>query len=115
MTTFTHDLSFVQAETVPDVLTWTADDVAVNLTGCTAKMQIRETFEASTALATVDTSGGGIVLGGTAGTITLNIPAATTATLTPGTFVYDILLTWPSGAKQVIVRGTVMVLPRVTQ
>lgn len=50
-----------------------------------------------------------------AGQITMAMNAATTANVTPGRYVYDILLTSDTGIKTRIIEGIVNVLPSVTR
>lgn len=66
-------------------------NVPFNLTGYGATMVIRECATDSTALLTL-TSGSGITLGGTAGTIDIQITATQAANLTAGENVYEIEL-----------------------
>jgi hypothetical protein len=55
-----------------------------------------------------------ITLGGVAGTITLLIPAADTATFTWWVGVYDLKLTSSSGVVTRLLEGSVAVSPEVT-
>jgi hypothetical protein len=64
----------------------------VDLTGFTARMDIRETLDEVTVIHTLTTENAGITLGGVAGTIDLLIPAATTEGFTFGNAVYDLEL-----------------------
>ena len=64
----------------------------VNLTGYTARMNIRSTVDAATILHTLTTENSGIALGGAAGTVDLLISATDTALFTFGTAVYDLEL-----------------------
>jgi hypothetical protein len=92
-----RDIEIVQGKT------WTAkfryltksckgkSNVPVNLTGYGANMVIRECAKDSAALLTL-TSGSGITLGGTAGTIEIEITATQASNLTAGDNVYEIEL-----------------------
>jgi hypothetical protein len=92
-----RDIEIVQGKT------WTAkfryltksckgkSNVPVNLTGYGANMVIRECVNDSATLLTL-TSGGGITLGGSAGTIEIEITATQAANLTAGDNVYEIEL-----------------------
>lgn len=62
----------------------------VDLTGKTARMQIREKVSSTTVIDTLTTENGGIVIDVLANTITLSIPATTTAAYTFKTAVYSI-------------------------
>lgn len=64
----------------------------VNLTGYTARMNIRSTVDATTILHSLTTENSGIALGGAAGTVDLLISATNTALFTFGTAVYDLEL-----------------------
>ena len=86
----------------------------VDLTGYTADMEIRQTINSSTVLYQATTSNGAIVLGGTAGTIALTIPAATTGGFTFLRGVYDMNLTSSQGIVTRLVQGNVIVSPAVT-
>ena len=64
----------------------------VNLTGYTARMNIRSTVDATTILHSLTTENSGIALGGAAGTVDLLISATDTALFAFGTAVYDLEL-----------------------
>ena len=50
-------------------------------------------------------SGSGITLGGSAGTITLEIPVSTTETWTPGLYYYDLVLLSGGGIATQLLTG----------
>ena len=83
----------------------------VDLTGYTASMQIRP-YPGSGVL--LYDASADIALGGTAGTVTLTIPAVNTANFTWWTGVYDLLLIDPSGYVTRLLNGSVSVCPGVT-
>ena len=83
------------------------DGTAIDLSGWTAACQIRD---GQTLLATVTTA-----ITGTAGTVSLSLPAAQTAALPAVTAKYDLFLTAPGGAVTRLLAGTVSILPRTTQ
>ncbi len=87
----------------------------LNLTGHTGHMQIRVTASNANVLKSLTTENGGIVLGGASGTVTLTIPAADTAALTPGTYVYDLNLTSPDGKVTKPIYGNFTVRAGVTR
>lgn len=117
------DLTMYQGASWDYTLTWTttAGTVTspVDLTGYTARMQVRET-QASTATVMSLTTGTGITLGGTAGTIYLEASPATTAGIataaTPQTqYVYDLELTSGAGYVTRLVEGNFIIDPEVTR
>jgi len=84
--------------------------VAVNLTSYTANSSMRKSFYSSTANNFTAT-----VTGNANGQITLTMTAAETANLTPGRYVYDLLITDGSGTKSRVIEGIVSVLPGTTR
>lgn len=84
--------------------------VAVNLTSYTANSSMRKSFYSSTANNFTAT-----VTGNANGQITLTMTAAETANLTPGRYVYDLLITDGSGSKSRVIEGIVSVLPGTTR
>lgn len=113
--------AIIQGATYTQSLTWktAADEDAtktpVDLTGCTARMQVRAKVGASEVLLTLTTENGGISLGGTAGTIDLLIDAEDTAELTWSAGVYDLEIVYPGGQVRRLMYGTVAVSPEVTR
>lgn len=55
------------------------------------------------------------VTGTANGEITLSVTAANTSTLTPGRYVYDVVITSPASVVTRVVEGIVTVLPSVTR
>ena len=88
----------------------------VNLTGYTAAMQIRRTHADSTALVSLTSAtNGGLTIVPLEGRVTIEIPAATTSTLTAGKYVYDLVLTDPASKKKRLVEGVAIVDAGVTR
>lgn len=85
----------------------------INLTGYTAKMQVRETASAtSAALFELSTSNGRINLPGN-GVIELRLTVAETFDVSPG--VYDLVLFAPNGDQYRLIQGRMTVSAAVTQ
>lgn len=84
----------------------------MNLTGFTARMQIRKTVQDTAIVHTLTSENGGIILGGASGTVELNIPAATTATFTFDEAVYDLELISPTGTVSSPVNTSVVILTK---
>jgi len=110
-----YDLCIQQGATFRRVITWKQDGELVDLTSFTARMQIRATTEAATALIELTTENNRIALGGTAGTITLTISATDTAALTAGTAVYDLELVAPDGTVTNLIGGVVTIPRNITR
>lgn len=83
---------------------------AINLYGYTANSMMRKSYYSSSA--TVITS---TVTGTANGEITLGVSAANTASLAPGRYVYDVIITSPTSVVTRVVEGIVTVLPSVTR
>lgn len=87
----------------------------IDLTGCKAEMQIRDAFEVvqlSLSSASTTENGSGLTLGGTAGTIQIDLSPADTLTLASG--VYDLRIQFSSGEIRTYVAGRVDVTKGVT-
>lgn len=84
----------------------------VNLTGYTARMQIRPKVDSSQIIYELSTTNGRITLSST-GVIEMKISATDTSTLVSG--VYDLELTTASGDVVRLVEGKVTVSPEVTR
>lgn len=78
----------------------------IDLTDYTAKMQIRLKKESAAAVISLDETDG-LTLGGAAGTIQIEIPAASTAELTKRNYVYDLFITSEAGIATKVLEGNV--------
>ncbi len=84
---------------------------AVNLATYTASSQLRKSYYSSSANTLT-----AMVTGNANGQITLTMTAANTALLTPGRYVYDLVITnSTNNAKTRVIEGTAIVLPSVTR
>ena len=91
-------------------------DAPINLTGYSARMQIRPSLKASKVIVELGTSpGSGIALGGALGTIELSLTAAQTAAITESQGVYDLELISGSGFVTRMMGGAVEFSPEVTR
>lgn len=111
------DLVGYQGASFDYSLTWQTGGTPVDLSGYSARMQVRETVD-STAVVLSLTAGTGITLGGTAGTIFLEASAATMAAIdaqASNQFVYDLELVSGAGYVTRLLEGTFTVSPEVTR
>lgn len=102
-----------QGATFDRVARLTVGGSAFDLTGYTARMQVRETYDATATLVSL-TTGSGITLGGTAGTIQWVISSTASAALPDGNFVYDLELINNAEVTRLI-QGKFTVTPEVTR
>ena len=116
MTAGTYTITIEQGATFSLPITW-KDQLgnAVNLTGYTARLQVREEVESATPFLTLTTENGGIALGGAAGTITLTVTATATAALTASKGVYDLELISGGGVITRLLEGLVVIKKEVTR
>ena len=93
----------------------------INLTGYTAKMQVRDKKPDSEAILTLTSdAGGGITLGGALGTLKIHIKNTQTAALPVGDYYYDLVLSvFNSQLNETVVkkslRGIFSVIQGVTR
>ena len=107
-------LTIYQGATFDLRMTWAAAGVPVDLTGRTARMQVRASVDSPDVLLSLTTANGGIVLGGTAGTIDLLVSANDTAALSFTSGVFDLEMV-SGGYVERLAYGQVIVVPEVTR
>ncbi len=115
-----YDITIEQGAQFVLPLTWTTRNAdgtpgdPVDLTGYTAKMQIRDAE--GTVLVDLSTDdGGGIVIDGPNGKVTITIDADMTTPLCFDDAAYDLKLINTDGVPSRLVKGTVTFSPQVTQ
>lgn len=102
------------ADFIPGAITWKdADGVAINLTGYTARMQIKRDVSTASILE-LTTENSRITLGGSAGTIELNVTNAVTATLPAGNYKYDMELISSGGIVTRLLEGSIVISENIT-
>ena len=82
----------------------------LNLTGYTAAAQMRKTYESSSISATFTTS-----IPAADGQVTLSLTDTVTTALSPGRYVYDLVVTDGSSISTRVVEGQAIVTPGVTR
>jgi len=88
-----YDITIEQGATFQMSLTWKdSTNSPVNLSGYTARMQVRSNYEAEDTLVSLTSAAGDIVLGGALGTIVITIAASVTQLLQIEEAVYDLEL-----------------------
>lgn len=112
-----HDIIIEQGATFRRVITW-KDSAGnpINLSGYSAKMQVRERLRDSDVVLECSTANGRITLGGSAGTITVVAQDEVTTTLPEmPKGVYDLELTSSGGEVTRLLRGSVEIIGEVTR
>jgi len=104
-----------RGETLQRVFTYKdSDGVAVDLTGYSASMQVRKSLADGVALE-LSTVNSRITLGGAAGTVTILVSAADTATIDVGQYFYDLELTSGSSVVTRLIEGRFQVKEAYTR
>lgn len=83
---------------------------AIDLTNYTASSQMRKSYYSSTA-----TSFNVTISNAATGELTVEMDSANTANLSPGRYVYDLVITSNTNEKTRVVEGIVVVSPGVTR
>ncbi len=106
------ELTLEQGANLTSVVTVNdAQGDAVNLATYSAASQLRKSYYSSSANTLAAT-----ITGNANGEITLTMTAANTALLTPGRYVYDLVITNSTdNSKTRVIEGTAIVLPSVTR
>jgi len=109
-----YNFTILQGQTTSFYMIWTNDsDAPVNLTGYTAKMQMRRTYDSATADFTF-THTSGITLTPLSGRIDILISDTQTSSMTDE-YVYDLELTSPIGGVTRILQGEITINQEVTR
>lgn len=117
MTAGQHDITIEQGATFRLSLVWRDSAGAlIDVTGYTARMQVRRrhTTEDPPALS-LTSAAGDIVLGGAAGTIVITAAATVTDDIDFKTGVYDLEMEDVDGFVTRLIEGSVTITPEVTR
>jgi hypothetical protein len=115
MAQITYDISADQGTDYAVTFTYRdSNNALVNLTGATARMQVRRFVESSYPFLTIP-SGNGITLGGAAGTIALVISAASLSAIPAGAYKYDIEIITSSSTVVKLIAGNFILNGEVTR
>jgi hypothetical protein len=118
MTAGLYDIVIEQGTTWSLSLTWKdGDGDPIVLTGYSARMQIRGSYEDPQPMVELLSTGENprIVLNAETGGIALTIEETVSQSLVPGHAIYDLELISPSGVVTRLLEGSVMIRPEVTR
>lgn len=117
MAAFRLPITILQGETWRHELAWKAGlpAVPVDLTGCSARMQVRSVVASADVLLDLTSANGRIELGTTGGEITLRLSAVETAALAFRAAVYDLEIVHSNGDVRRLLEGSFKVRPEVTR
>jgi hypothetical protein len=111
----TYNITAYQGADFDRTFTITQGGTALNLTGYTSAMQVREAADSTATLLSLSTGGSGIVLGGTAGTIAVTITSTQSAAIPSGSFAYDLEITSSGAQVTRLIQGAFTVSGNVTR
>ena len=114
MATGKYNITANQGETFNFSFTISTNSTPWDLTGYTARMQVRTTVEATDKLLDLTTTSG-ITLGGAAGTVAITVSATSMSALISGRHVYDIEVVSGGGTVTRILEGKFVVKAEVTR
>ena len=106
-----YNFTLEQGATFNRQLTVQENNSALNLTGFTAAMQLRSTYDTSTVALSVTCA----VVNATQGLLSISATASSTAALEEGIYVYDLELSSAAGVVTRLIQGQVTVSPEVTR
>lgn len=112
------DLTIYKGSTFIKTIQWKSGNpaVAVNLTGCTLRMQIRKSVNDTVVLDTLTTENGKLeIANAIEGKININISATTSSAYTFDRGVYDLEVVFLNGSVYRIIEGSVTAVPEVTR
>lgn len=111
-----YDITVEQGATFRLEATWKdSTGNPVNLTGYSARMQIRETYESEDIILAFTSTGGSIALGGALGTIVVTGAATDTAKIPMTPAVYDLELEASNGVVTRLLQGKATITQEVTR
>jgi hypothetical protein len=109
-----YEITCYQGADYDQTFTVAQSGTALNFSGYTSRMQVRNSTDATATLLSL-TDGSGIVLGGTAGTIALTITNAQSAAIPSGSYAYDLELISGSTVVTRLLQGAFIVVGNVTR
>jgi hypothetical protein len=108
------NFSLIQGDTFNTSPAWKINNSYVNVTGYSAKMQVRQAVTSTSVILEMSTANGRIVAGTTDGKFTITLSAVDSAALPPGNYIYDLDITSPGGIKTTLLTGGFAVVAQVT-
>jgi len=110
----TYNITVWQGADYDKTFTVTQNGTALNWTGYSARMQVRDSSDATATLLSL-TNGSGITLGGTAGTIAVAITSTQSAAIPAGAYAYDLELVSSGNIVTRLLQGAFIVSGNVTR
>ena len=110
-----YNITVVQGTTFTLSPQWLINNLAVDLTGYSAQMQVRQFTDSPSPLTTASTANGKIVIDGALGQINITLTATETATFPVNNYIYSLQLTSPGNVVTELLNGNFIVSPSAVQ
>jgi hypothetical protein len=111
-----YDFTIEQGATFSIGFAWKSDDgIAVDLTGYTARMQVRQSVGSPDVLLDATTENGLLSISAAQGRVNLQLPAGVTAAITWRRGRYDLEVEAPDGTVTRLIEGSINVSREVTR
>jgi hypothetical protein len=104
-----------QGSTFSKQITYKINDVPLDLTGYSSRLQVRQNYYSENPLIDLYSPDNGITINSASGAINVFIHASVTAEVPAGTFLYDLELESSGGEVNRILEGSFFVTPEVTR
>ena len=110
------DFTIEQGATFSQQVTWRdSTGSAIDLTGYSARMDVRKSHVSTTRLIQLSTTNGFITISGSIGRVDILLPASGTETLTPADAVYDLEMVAADGTVTRLLEGKANITAEVTK
>ncbi|MGS2646076.1 hypothetical protein [Streptosporangium sp. G12] len=109
----TYRFNIDQGTTVRRTLRWLRDGQTIDLTGATARMEIRDK-PGGALIHRLDTTNGGLTLDAATGKILIHIAPEVSSAWTVSKAVYDLEVVEASGVVTRLIQGPIAISPEVT-
>ena len=108
------NFTLTQGDTFNTKPAWKVNGNYVNVTGYSAKMDVKIAPTSTSTIVELSSANGRITVGTTDGTFELALTPTETAALPPGQYVYDLDVTSPGGNVYTLLTGGFTVVAQVT-
>jgi hypothetical protein len=116
MSAGSYNFAAEQGATLERTITYTDSSGAlVNLTGYSARMQVRVAVESTAITLELTTTNGRLIMGGALGTISILVDNTTMSGIPAGSYVYDLEIVSANGKVTRLIEGRFVVKAEVTR
>lgn len=109
-----YNITVYQGTTFTLSPSWFIDNIVVDVTGYSAKVQVRPEADSSTVIVELSTANGRITVNGALGQFNWTLTPSETTALAAGNYVYDFNVTSGGGVVTKLLQGAFIVVDSVT-